>query len=64
MKEKQRLLTLTGDEDSATELLENYHKYGYEQAKRILTEQYLEAYQEAAKEQYVPALAFAVFYTN
>ncbi len=64
IEEKQRLLTLTGDEDSATELLENYHKYGYEQAKRILTEQYLEAYQEAAKEQYVPALAFAVFYTD
>jgi len=64
IEEKQRLLTLTGDEDSATELLENYHKYGYEQAKKILTEQYLEAYQEAAKQQYIPPLAFAVFYTD
>lgn len=61
---KQRFLTLAGDEDSATELLENYHKYGYEQAKKVLTEHYLEAYQEAAKEQYVPPLAFAVFYTD
>jgi eukaryotic-like serine/threonine-protein kinase len=61
---KQRFLTLTGDEDSAAELLENYHKYGYEQAKKILTEHYLEAYQEAAKEQYVPPLAFAVLYTD
>ena len=61
---KQRFLTLTGDEDSAKELLENYHKYGYEQAKKILTEHYLEAYQEAAKEQYVPPLAFAVLYSD
>jgi eukaryotic-like serine/threonine-protein kinase len=64
IEEKQRLLTFTGDEDSATELLENYHKYGYERAKKIFTQQYLEAYQEAAKAEYIPPLAFAVFYTD
>jgi eukaryotic-like serine/threonine-protein kinase len=64
IEEKQRLLALTGDENSAAELEENYHKYGYEQAKKILSEQYLEAYQEAAKEQYIPPLAFAALYTD
>lgn len=64
IEEKQRLLALTGDEDSAAELGENFHKYGYEQAKKIFLEQYLEAYQEAAKEQYIPPLVFAALYTD
>jgi TolB-like protein/Tfp pilus assembly protein PilF len=64
IEEKQRLLSLSGDEDSATELGQNFEKYGYDQAKKLMTEHYLEAYQQAADEQYISPVVFAIFYTD
>jgi serine/threonine-protein kinase len=57
-------LRLVRDEEGAEMLLENFESYGFEKAKQLQYERELGFYTEAAKEQYIPAIAFAAIYAQ
>lgn len=60
--EEKKSLNLAGDTEGASTLEEDYKKYGYQQAKHLQLQSYLEYLNEAAKEQYVSPLNFAQTY--
>lgn len=58
--EERRYLSLSGDDESAEELKQDFEKLGYQKARQNLSRKYLNLYTQAAEEQYVSPLTFAV----
>lgn len=63
-EEEQKYLNLIQDEEGAEALARDYQTSGYQQAKRLQFQRILDSYNEAAKEQYVSPIAFAIVYSN
>ena len=64
IEEERRYLSLSGDEESAAALVKDFEKSGYQSARRTLSQKYLDYETQAAKEQYVSPMSFAVLYTD
>lgn len=64
IEEEEKYLNLIQDEEGAKALANDYQTSGYQQAKRLQFQRILDSYNEAAKEQYVSPMAFAVAYSN
>lgn len=62
--EEQEYLNLVQDEEGAEALARDYQASGYQQAKRLQFQRTLDFYNEAAKEQYVSPIAFAIVYSS
>ena len=64
IEEEQKYLELVGESESAEALSRNYKTYGYRKSKQMQFEEQLDLYMDAAKEQYVSPMAFAVIYAH
>ncbi len=64
IQEEEKFLKLSGDEEGADTLVQEYADHGYQEARRLQFSRTLEILKQASQEQDVSPMAFATIYAN